>query len=264
MAIRTLIVDDEPHARDWVRSQLVKDPEIEVVGECGDGLEAALEVDALRPDLIFLDIQMPGLDGFGVLDALPPERLPAVVFVTAFDQYALRAFEVHAVDYILKPFGPERLGAALARVKKRLAERQALEIRDGLASLLAELRTVRSYPEWLLVKGEGKSFLVRVREIDWVEASRNNVLLHVGKTAHSYRETTQGMEAKLDPKLFLRIHRSTIVNLERVQDLEPWFNGDTLVTLKDGTRLTMSATYRSRLKELTAGVSAPSTSTRPS
>jgi two-component system, LytTR family, response regulator len=208
-----------------------------------------LAIQELRPDIVFLDVQMPGLDGFGVLETLGPRETPAIVFVTAYDQYALRAFDAHALDYLLKPFGQERLQEALKRARLRLEATSAEARLESLSSLVQELRTLRSYPLWLLVRGEGKSFFVRVAEIDWIEASRNHVLLHAGKVTYTYSDTMQGIEAKLDRRRFLRIHRSTIVNLERVKELEPWFNGEYLVVLRDGSKLTLSASYRSALRE---------------
>ncbi len=248
MTLRTLIVDDEPLAREWLRNLLAREPGIEVVDEAGDGFRAVLAIQELRPDLVFLDVQMPGLDGFGVLETLGPRDVPAVVFITAFDQYAVRAFDVHALDYILKPFGQERLHAAVEKVRRRLSTEAAGEAIQRLSALVEEVRATRSYPLWLLIRTEGKSFFVKVADVDWIEASRNNIFLHVGKAAHVYHETMQGIEGKLDPRRFLRIHRSTIVNIERVRELEPWFNGEYVVTLRDGTKLTLSASYRSSLK----------------
>ena len=244
--VRTVIVDDEPLARDWIREQLRLDEDIEVVAECEDGFQAVETISRTRPDLVFLDIQMPGLDGFGVLRSLEGHCPPAVVFVTAFDRYALQAFEVHAVDYLMKPVSAERLQEAIQRSKVHLKGQAGRETAAQLANLLSE---VRRYPEWLLVKHEGRTLFVRVQDIDWIESSRNNVVLHAGTAKHVYHETTSGLAARLDPARFLRIHRSTIVNIERIKELHPWFNGDYAVTLKDGTKLTLSSTYRERLKE---------------
>ncbi len=249
MKLRTYIVDDEPLAREWIRKQLEEDPDIDVVGESGDGFKAAVAIEELKPDLLFLDVQMPGLDGFGLLETLGPHAPANVVFITAFDQYAVRAFDVHALDYILKPFGRERVQEALARTKKRLLQQTTAQLTEKLLAVASSLGDERRYPEWFLVKAEGKSFFLKVVEIDWIEAARNNVILHVGTAAHVYHETTQGIEARLDPKRFLRIHRSTIVNIERIKELEPWFNGEYSVTLKDGTKLTMSASYKDRLRD---------------
>lgn len=249
MTLRTLIVDDEPLAREWVRGALAEDPEVEILGECGDGFKAVEAIQSLHPDLVFLDVQMPGMDGFGVLGMIAPEELPAIIFVTAFDQYALRAFDAHAVDYLMKPFSRERLQEGVKRAKAALDRRGAEDLKETLLKLVEDLRKERSYPDWLLLKNEGKSIFVKVKDIDWVESSRNNVNLHVGTHTYLFHETTAGIETKLDPRKFLRIHRSSIVNIERIKEMHPWFNGDYSVTLRDGTQLTMSSTYRERLKE---------------
>lgn len=249
MNIRALIVDDEPLAREWVRSAVAEDPELEVLGECGDGFEAAETIRRLKPDLVFLDVQMPGLDGFGVLEALSPEEIPAVVFVTAFDQYAVRAFEAQAVDYLMKPFSKERVEEAVRRVRELVKGRSLEDFRESISRLVEKIRRDRSFPEWVLLKAEGKNVFVKVRDIDWIESSRNNVRIHVGPTIYLLHETTSAIASRLDPKKFLRIHRSAIVNIERIKELHPWFNGDYAVVLRDGTQLTLSSSYRDRLKE---------------
>jgi two-component system, LytTR family, response regulator len=251
MSIRTVIVDDEPLAREWIRQNLAAEEGFEIVAECEDGFKAVSVIAQTKPDLLILDIQMPGLDGFGVLRMLEGDPPPAVVFVTAFDRYAVSAFEVHAVDYLLKPVSPERLKEALERSKASLQKRSS---EDTAAQLLALLKEVRRYPDWLLIKTDGRSHFVRVRDIDWIESKRNNVLLHVGSASYLYHDTTTGIEGKLDPSRFLRIHRSTIVNIERIKELHPWFNGDYSVTLKDGSKLTMSNSYKQKLKAFRRGV----------
>jgi two-component system LytT family response regulator len=249
MKIRALIVDDEPLAREWVRSAVAEDPELEVLGECGDGFEAAEAIRRLKPDLVFLDVQMPGLDGFGVLEALSPEEIPAVVFVTAFDQYAVRAFEAQAVDYLMKPFSKERVEEAVRRVRELVKGRSIEDFRESIGRIVEKIRRDRSFPEWVLLKADGKNVFVKVRDIDWIESSRNNVRIHVGTTIYLLHETTSAIASRLDPKKFLRIHRSAIVNIERIKELHPWFNGDYAVILRDGTQLTLSSSYRDRLKE---------------
>lgn len=249
MNIRALIVDDEPLAREWVRSAVAEDPELEVLGECGDGFEAAEAIRRLKPDLVFLDVQMPGLDGFGVLEALSPEEIPAVVFVTAFDQYAVRAFEAQAVDYLMKPFSKDRVEEAVRRVRELVKGRSLEDFRESVAKIVEKIRRDRSFPEWVLLKAEGKNVFVKVKDIDWIESSRNNVRIHVGATIYLLHETTSAIASRLDPKKFLRIHRSAIVNIERIKELHPWFNGDYAVVLRDGTQLTLSSSYRDRLKE---------------
>ncbi|HEY3202973.1 MAG TPA: LytTR family DNA-binding domain-containing protein [Thermoanaerobaculia bacterium] len=249
MKIRTLIVDDEPLAREWVRSGLQEEPDIEIVGECGDGFEAVKAITESKPDLVLLDVQMPGLDGFGVLSSIEVPEMPAVIFVTAFDRYALKAFEAHAVDYLMKPFSSERLHEAVGRARVELNRSSSRELNAVLRALLDDIQRERAYPEWLLIKKDDRSVFLRVADIDWIESSRNNVRLHVGKETFLFHETTAGIESKLDPKKFFRIHRSTIVNIEKIKEMHPWFNGDYAVTLKDGTKLTLSSTYRERLKE---------------
>jgi len=249
MNIRALIVDDEPLAREWVRSAIAEDPELEVMGECGDGFEAAEAIRRLKPDLVFLDVQMPGLDGFGVLEALSPEEIPAVVFVTAFDQYAVRAFEAQAVDYLMKPFSKERVEEAVRRVRELVKGKSLEDFRESISRIVEKIRRDRSFPEWVLLKSDGKNVFVKVKDIDWIESSRNNVRIHVGTTLYLLHETTSAIASRLDPKKFLRIHRSAIVNIERIKELHPWFNGDYAVILRDGTQLTLSSSYRDRLKE---------------
>jgi len=249
MKIRTLIVDDEPLAREWVRNGLQEEPDLEIIGECGDGFEAVQAINEKKPQLVLLDVQMPGLDGFGVLASLEGPDLPAVIFVTAFDRYALKAFEAHAVDYLMKPFSSERLHAAVERARAEVDRSSSRELKAALSALLDDIQRERAYPEWLLIKRDDRSVFLKVADIDWIESSRNNVRLHVGKEIYLYHETTSGIESKLDPKKFFRIHRSTIVNIEKIREMHPWFNGDYAVTLKDGTKLTLSSTYRERLKE---------------
>jgi two-component system, LytTR family, response regulator len=252
--IRTLIVDDEPLARQRLRTLLAADPELELVGECGDGRRAVTAVQELRPDLMFLDVEMPALDGFGVVHSLAGARLPVIIFVTAHDRYALKAFEVHALDYLLKPFDKTRFAAALERGKAqvRLGQSGGMEQR-----LMAFLRTVEDHrpsprqplPERLVVKSAGRVSFVRVEELDWIEAAGNYVRLHVAKEDHLLRETLSGLEAKLDPRRFVRIHRSTIVNIDRIRQLQPAFHGDYVVQLHDGTELTLSRSCRDKLEE---------------
>jgi two-component system LytT family response regulator len=247
--IRALIADDEPLAREWVRGAVAEDPDLEVIGESGDGFEAAEAIRRLKPDLVFLDVQMPGLDGFGVLEALAPEEIPAIVFVTAFDQYAVRAFEAQAVDYLIKPFSRERVEEAVRRVRELVKGRSLEDFRESIGRIVEKIRRDRSFPEWVLLKADGKNVFVKVRDIDWIESSRNNVRIHVGPTVYLLHETTSAIASRLDPKKFLRIHRSSIVNIERIRELHPWFNGDYAVILRDGTQLTLSASYRDRLRE---------------
>jgi two-component system, LytTR family, response regulator len=251
--IRALIVDDEPLARDGVRLHLELQPDIEVVGEAGSGEEAVSLIETLRPDLLFLDVQMPGLDGFGVLEALGPAHMPVTIFATAYDQFAVRAFDAHAVDYVLKPYDQERLQRALDRAREQVVARRRAAVDDRLGSLLDELRARNRYVERLVVRSGGRILILRVEEIDWVEAASNYVRLHAAGREYLLRETMTALEAKLDPSAFVRIHRSTIVRVDRIRELEPLFQGDYVVILSDGTRLTSSRGYRERLQELLQG-----------
>ncbi len=248
--IRALIVDDEPLARERIVDLLANDAEVEVAGECGDGLAAVAAIESQKPDLLFLDVQMPELDGFGVLEAVEARRMPVIIFVTAYDQYALRAFEVHALDYLLKPFDRERFDRALQHAKHQIARERAGAMNQQLAALLADLKARPKPLERLVIKSGGRVFFLRVEEIDWIESAANYVKLHVGRESHLLRETINSLAAKLDPDKFLRIHRSTIVNLERVKEMQPWFHGDYVIILKDGMQLTSSRSYRERLHKL--------------
>jgi two-component system, LytTR family, response regulator len=250
MKIKTVIVDDEPLARERLRRWLREEPDVEVVAECGDGRQAVEVLREARPDLLFLDVQMPELDGFGVLEALGEAAPPAVIFVTAYDQFAVRAFEVHAVDYLLKPFDRDRFQAALGRAVSRLRTPQPGESPQPLAGLLAEVRAPETPATRLAVKTEGRVLLIKTADVDWVEAADNYVVLHVGPHTHMLRETMTSIEARLDPARFLRISRSVIVNIEQVKELQPLFHGEHLVLLRDGTKLTLSRSHRDKLKAL--------------
>jgi two-component system LytT family response regulator len=247
--IRTLIVDDEPLARQRLRKLLDADPDIAVLGECGDGAEAVAALQQLRPDLVFLDVQMPGLDGFAVLKALAGTALPAVIFVTAHDRYALKAFEVHALDYLLKPFDKTRFAAALERAKAQLRQDSTAALSDRLRAMLDAVESRRPAPERLVVKSAGRIYFVRIADIDWIEAAGNYIRLHVGKDAHLLREPLTALERRLDPARFVRIHRSTIVNLERIRELQPAFHGEYVVILCDGTELALSRSCRDQLEQ---------------
>jgi two-component system LytT family response regulator len=248
--IKTLIVDDEPLARERLRRLLEAESDLEIVGECGDGTEALAIIERTRPDLLFLDIQMPELDGFGLLARLDRRRLPAIIFVTAYDQFALRAFEVHALDYLLKPFDTERFAAALQRARDWLQRPATDELNQRLAALLADVRPPPRTPDRLAVKTGSRVILLRAEDIDWVEAADNYVSLHVGKEAHLLRETMNALENRLPAHLFMRISRSTIVNVNRIKELQPLFHGEYSVILLDGTRLTLSRSYREKLQRL--------------
>lgn len=254
--IKALIVDDEPLARRNIRLLLKEDPQIELIGECGSGAEALKAIQKQPPDLLFLDIQMPLMNGFEVLEKIDAAQIPAIVFVTAFDQYAIKAFEVHALDYLLKPFDDARFEKALRQAKSQIEQREMNELSRRLVALLEDRdaqppKAQRSgYISRLMVKSASRVFFLKVDEIDWVEAADYYVKLHVGRKAHLLRETMSDMEAKLDPEKFLRIHRSTIVNLDRVKEMHAHFNGEYLVILHDGTELKLSRSRREQLQQL--------------
>jgi two-component system LytT family response regulator len=229
---------------------LQAEPEIEVIGECSDGIEAVTALREQRPDLVFLDIQMPELDGFGVLEVISPELAPVIVFVTAHDKFALRAFEVHAVDYLLKPFDRERFQTALRRALERVKHRDNAAFQQKQSALLAELRPPAKAAERLAVKSGGRVVFVKISDIDWIEAAHNYVELHVGKESHLLRETLNAIEARLSPERFARISRSAIVNIERVKEIQALFHGEYTVTLQNGTRVTLSRRYRDKLQQL--------------
>jgi len=259
--IRVAIVDDEELARERMRNLLSEHNDIEVVAECADGAEALRAIDDKNPDLVFLDVQMPDVSGFEVVEALergdaesPTNggRAPAIVFVTAHDDHALKAFEIHALDFLLKPFDEARFEKTLSRARRHV--RQSRDTVDArLLALLEDLRTERRgtrHSDRLIVKSGGRVFFLRTEEIDWVEAAGNYVRLHARSESHLLRESMKNMEARLDPNTFVRIHRSAIVNIDRVKELEPWFHGEYIVIMRDGTRLTASRVYSDRLSAL--------------
>ncbi len=250
MQLRTLIVDDEPLARDRIRSLLEQEENIEIIQECRDGREAVAAIESTTPDLVFLDVQMPEVDGFGVIEAVGAERMPTVIFVTAYDQFALRAFEAHALDYILKPFDSERFHRALERARRSVERQKEDDLSERLRGLLEELRPKAKYLDRLVVRSGARITFLRTDEVDWIDAEGNYARLHVGKKSYLLRETMSGIEAKLDPERFIRIHRSTIVNVERIKSLETLFQGEYVVHLEDGTKLTSSRGYRDRLHAL--------------
>jgi two-component system LytT family response regulator len=248
--VRTLIVDDMPLARQRVRACLARESDVEIVGECANGREAVASINSLRPDLVFLDVQMPQIGGFEVIEAVGVERAPVVIFVTAYDEFALKAFEVSALDYLLKPFDEDRFARAVARARREIELRRAGEPDARLRLLIEQVGTERKYPKRLEVKAGGHSVLVPTEDIDWIGAARNYLELHVGRETHLLRERLGALEARLDPARFVRVHRSSIVNVERIRQLHPLFNGDQELILRDGTRLTSSRTYSRRLKSL--------------
>ncbi len=271
--VRVLIVDDEGLSRQRIRRLVQAEPDAEVIGECENGREAVEAIREHAPDIVCLDVQMPELDGFGVLQQLGDGPVPKVLFVTAYDEHALRAFDVHAVDYVLKPVDADRFRTAFDRARRAHQQSSAA---DRLGQLLDTARRVSDgtlapsvpagvpapavdgtspgvaapsrYASRVLVKHDGRMFFVKVGDIDWIEADRNYVRLHVGKTAHTIRERISHIEETLDPRMFARIHRSTIVNLNRVREMQQWFSGDYVVILESGARLRLSRHYRDRVE----------------
>ncbi len=248
--IRTLLVDDESLAREGLRELLAQEPDLEIIGECRDGFEAVAALDKEKIDLLFLDVQMPELDGFEVLAAISPEHTPEVIFVTAYDEYALQAFNVHAVDYLLKPLAPERFHIALAHARNQIQWRMGRTLDENVTALLRSVREQRKAWERVLVKTGGRLWVVKTNEIDWIGAEADYACLHAQSKKHLLRETLSALESHLDSQKFLRIHRSTIVNLDRIQALESLSHGEMALILKDGTRLTASRNYRARLAEV--------------
>lgn len=248
-SIRALVIDDEPLARDMIREMLEGDSEVEIIGECANGREAVEAIRALSPDLIFLDIQMPELGGFEVLESLKNENVPYIIFATAYDQYAVRAFEVHALDYLLKPFDRERFDVAWKRAKDLIGDNRLNRRDQHILDLLEELKAGPRYLERLVIKTEGRVFFLDIDEIHCIESEGNYVRVYNGKKTYLLRETISGLEAQLDPKKFLRIHRSSIVRIDKIKELQPWFHGEYHVVLENGKQLTLSRNYRANLQE---------------
>jgi len=247
--IRVLIIDDERPARRKIRRFLESEPDIEVVGEAGDGREAITIIQSEKPDLMFLDVQMPGLDGFGVIDALDGQSMPQVVFVTAHDQFALRAFEVQALDYLLKPFDLERFRKVLSRARAQL-QRNKTDDMDKMSKLLKEIREAERYAERLLINSEERAFFLQIDRINWIEAAKNYINIHTGNEAYLLRGTIDGLHKRLDPSKFIRVNRSQIVNIDSIKELQPWFHGEYRIILKDGTEMMWSRRYLDRSSDL--------------
>jgi two-component system, LytTR family, response regulator len=250
MTLRLLIVDDEPVARRRLRRLVTDTADVEIAGESGDGRSAVSAISALAPDIVLLDVQMPEMDGFEVLQAVGADRLPAIIFVTAFDRYALRAFEVHALDYLLKPVTGDRLVEALNRARTRIAERRGAALDPRVLALLGDLAVGRRFLSRLPVKLGGKLIVVDLADVDWIKAADNYVTLHAGSHAYLARETMSRLERELDPERFVRIHRSAIVQIDRIKELLPEFHGDFIVVLRDGTRVPLSRNYRAKVEQV--------------
>jgi len=249
MSLRALIVDDEPLARTALLRLLKRERDISVTGQCGDGDSAVQSIRQMRPDLVFLDVQMPEMDGFQVVEAVGVEEMPVTVFVTAFDRYALQAFDSNAVDYLLKPFAADRLSRALARARDRCQGKQDRDAAQRLFSLLGS-RYGADYAQRLTVACGGRIQFISVGDIDWIEADGNYARLHVGRRVYDIRETLQALMEKLDPREFVRIHRSTIVNMRRIREVQPWFQGGHIVLLQSGEELRMSRYQRDAVERL--------------
>ena len=247
-ALRALIVDDEPLARVRIRSLLETDPDITVIGECANGEDAVAAIQANGPDLVFLDIQMPDIDGFDVVEAVGVKAMPAVIFVTAYDEYALKAFDVLALDYLLKPVDRDRFAQALARAKARFPSGKSPAPQQDLQALVDQLAQRQRRDLRIAIKTDGKVIFVRTADIDWIEAVDNYARLHMGPTTHVVRDTLARLEQRLPAVRFLRIQRSTIVNVDRVRAMEPWEQGDYVFIMNDGTRLTSGRRYRPQVQ----------------
>jgi two-component system LytT family response regulator len=244
MKIRTVIVDDEPPARRRILSLLGHDPSFELVGECPDGDSAIKLIVESKPALVFLDVQMPGVDGFSVLEAVAPVHLPAVIFVTAYDQYAIKAFDCDAIDYLLKPFSRARFRACLERAKSRIASGGDRIEQEKLLGLLRRTVTDRGR---LVIRSKGKLVFVQTQEIEWVEAAGNYVQIHAGGRTHATRETISAFEALLPPDRFLRIHRSIIVNIDAIAEVQSCGAGEYVLVLRGGKELPVGRSYRENL-----------------
>ena len=260
--LRVLVVDDEPLARSGIADLVGRDNELTVVKQCGDGRSAVEAIRTLSPDLVLLDIQMPEMDGFEVIERVGAERMPPVIFITAYDQFALRAFEVHALDYLLKPFDDDRFLAALARTKRAIRDNEVGQLSQRLLGLLEAAGNQRApsagiapapgqpYLTRLVVKNAGKVTFVRVDEIDWIEAADYYVRLHVARKSHLLRETMSALEEQLDPARFFRVHRSAIVNLDRLVEIQPYFHGEHVLVLQDGSKLKLSRSRKEKLEQV--------------
>ncbi len=248
--IRALIADDEALARKFVRRMLKDDHEVEIVGECSNGKEAVAMIRKQKPDVVFLDVQMPEMDGFAVLESLGVDQLPEIIFTTAYEQYAIRAFELHALDYLLKPFDQARFKDAIKHAKERLRSQRQKDGRLQMSVLLESIKNKPQHLDRLVIKAGGRITFLSTDEINWIEADDKYVHLHTAKISPMVRQTLSAMETQLDPRKFRRIHRSVIVNVERIRELQPLFSGEYSILLEDGTKLTLSRNYKDKLFEL--------------
>jgi two-component system LytT family response regulator len=248
--LRAVIADDEALARKFIRRMLKDDHDLEVVGECNNGKEAVAMIKKQNPDIVFLDVQMPEMDGFAVLESIATERLPEIIFTTAYEQYAIRAFELHALDYLLKPFDQARFKEAIKYAKERFRSQRHNEGRMQISAMLENIKNKPQYLDRLVIKAGGRITFLSTDEINWIEADDKYVHLHTGKASPMVRQTLSAMEAQLDPQKFQRVHRFAIVNVERITELQPLFSGEYSILLGDGTKLTLSRSYKDKLFEL--------------
>jgi len=248
--IRALIADDEALARKFIRRMLKDNHDVEIVGECSNGKDAIAMIRKQNPDVVFLDVQMPEMDGFAVLESIGVDQLPEIIFTTAYEEYAIRAFELHALDYLLKPFDQARFKDAIQHAKERFRSRRQKDGRLQMSALLESIKNKPQYLERLVIKTGGRITFLSTDEINWIEADDKYVHLHTGKVSPMVRQTLNAMEAQLDPRKFSRIHRSAIVNVERIKELQPLFSGEHSILLEDGTKLTLSRSYKDKLFEL--------------
>jgi two-component system, LytTR family, response regulator len=252
---KVLIVDDEPISRLRLRRLLALEPECDVIGECENGREAVRALERVSVDLLFLDVQMPEMDGFEVVSAIARSH-PLIIFTSAYDEYALKAFEVHAFDYLLKPFDRRRFREAVQRARTQLTQAKS-NVPGDLLTLFGNLATARTAPDRIAIRNNGRVIFLKLSDIDWIEAADNYVCLHSGRETHILRETMSELESRLDPARFIRVHRSAIVNMDRIKELQPWFRGDYKVVLSDGTELTLTKNHREKLESrLLLGASA--------
>ena len=260
--VKVLIVDDEPSAREIIREMLTDEERsgaVTIVGECGTGHAAVDAIREAKPDVAFLDVQMPEMDGLTVLSTLSPEQLPLVIFVTAYDRYAISAFEVQALDYLLKPFDRERFDQAFARAKRALERERTSDLSERIMAFMEDrnapsrVSAPPQYIERLAIKADGRVLFVRAEEVEWIKAEGNYVSLHIGKRAYLFRETISSLEAQLDPHKFRRIHRSTIVNIDCITELQAMFRGEYRVLVRGGAELKLSHNYRDNLRQQLGG-----------
>jgi two-component system, LytTR family, response regulator len=246
--IRALIADDEPLARERITRLLSSESDVQIVSQCRDGLETLTSIKCSKPDLAFLDIEMPEIDGLAILREIPPDVTPVIIFTTAYDHYAIQAFEAHALDYLLKPFDEERFRRALQRARAHLENLRSKDLAERLLAALEEARPTTTEGDRLVIKSGGKVVFLKLEEIDWVEAAANYVHIHAGTEGYYMRETMNSFEARLDASRFIRIHRSTIVNLAKIKELQPCNNGEFIVVLRNGKELSLSRGFRDRIQ----------------